>query len=181
MPTVRGSDEGSKKRYAGLAGTPDGGEEMVYKGLETVRTDWTPLAQQFQQGLYGRIFRREPYEDYVRDYVARTLRGDWTSCWSTASACAGRSTNTNATCRPTCAPPASPTISISPGPRGAIPQRRLDPLPDDDRRPGADGSAAFAIDYEHYLTKQLEPVADGILPFIGDSFARLTSPQGALF
>jgi DNA polymerase-2 len=37
------------------------------------------------------------------------------------------------------------------------------------------------IDYEHYLTRQLEPVADGILPFLGDSFARLTSPQGALF
>jgi DNA polymerase-2 len=37
------------------------------------------------------------------------------------------------------------------------------------------------IDYEHYLTKQLEPVADGILPFLDDSFARLTSPQGALF
>ena len=77
MPTVRGSDEGSEKRYAGLAGTPGGGEEMVYKGLKTVRTDWTPLAQQFQQGLYGRIFRREPYEDYVRYYVACTLRGDF--------------------------------------------------------------------------------------------------------
>jgi DNA polymerase-2 len=37
------------------------------------------------------------------------------------------------------------------------------------------------IDYEHYLAKQLEPVADGILPFAGDSFARLTSRQRALF
>jgi DNA polymerase-2 len=37
------------------------------------------------------------------------------------------------------------------------------------------------VDYEHYLSKQLEPVADAILPFLGDSFARLTSPQGALF
>jgi DNA polymerase-2 len=37
------------------------------------------------------------------------------------------------------------------------------------------------IDYEHYLSRQLEPVADAILPFLGDSFARLTSPQGALF
>ena len=36
-------------------------------------------------------------------------------------------------------------------------------------------------DYEHYLTRQLEPVADAILPFLGDSFARLTSRQGALF
>jgi hypothetical protein len=40
---------------------------------------------------------------------------------------------------------------------------------------------AAAIDYEHYLTRQLEPVADGILPFLGDSFGRLTSRQGALF
>jgi DNA polymerase-2 len=44
-----------------------------------------------------------------------------------------------------------------------------------------EGGAASVIDYEHYLTKQLEPVADAILPFLGDSFARLTSPQGALF
>ncbi|MGB9110654.1 MAG: DNA polymerase II, partial [Telluria sp.] len=76
MPTVRGSDEGSKKRYAGMATGADGGDEMVYKGLETVRTDWTPLAQAFQQGLYERIFKEQPYEDYVRDYVARTLNGE---------------------------------------------------------------------------------------------------------
>jgi DNA polymerase II len=44
-----------------------------------------------------------------------------------------------------------------------------------------DAGRAAAIDYEHYLTRQLEPVADGILPFLGDSFMRLTSPQGALF
>jgi len=41
------------------------------------------------------------------------------------------------------------------------------------------------IDYEHYLTRQLEPIADAILPFLGDSFANLTrhitSGQGALF
>ena len=49
MPTIRGAEQGSKKRYAGLVIKADGSEEMVYKGLETVRTDWTPLAQQFQQ------------------------------------------------------------------------------------------------------------------------------------
>ena len=36
--------------------------KMVYKGTETVRTDWTPLAQQFQQQLYQRIFKRQPYQ-----------------------------------------------------------------------------------------------------------------------
>ncbi|EEG86687.1 hypothetical protein PROPEN_00980 [Proteus penneri ATCC 35198] len=40
MPTIRGMETGSKKRYAGLSN-----DKMVFKGLETVRTDWTPLAQ----------------------------------------------------------------------------------------------------------------------------------------
>ncbi len=54
----------------------DGRREMVYKGLETVRSDWSPLAQQFQQALYLRIFNRQPYQDYVRDFVRSTLAGE---------------------------------------------------------------------------------------------------------
>ena len=49
---------------------------MVFKGLETVRTDWTPLAQQFQQTLYLRVFRNEPYQDYVRDTIASLMAGE---------------------------------------------------------------------------------------------------------
>ncbi len=37
------------------------------------------------------------------------------------------------------------------------------------------------IDYEHYLTRQLQPVADAILPFVGDDFSTLTSRQQSLF
>ncbi|MDR8438862.1 DNA polymerase II, partial [Acinetobacter baumannii] len=48
----------------------------VFKGLETVRTDWTPLAQQFQQELYLRIFRNQPYQDYVRETIARLMNGE---------------------------------------------------------------------------------------------------------
>jgi DNA polymerase-2 len=185
MPTVRGSDEGSKKRYAGLVRRPDGSEELVFKGLETVRTDWTPLAQAFQQELYGRVFRGEPYEDYVRDYVARTLAGEMD----------GQLVYRKRLRRPLVeyernVPPhvraarAADDFHVR---QGRPPQYRnggwiryvmtaagpepLDTL--DTRR--------TPIDYEHYLTKQLEPVADGILPFLGDSFARLTSRQGALF
>ena len=43
MPTVRGADTGSKKRYAGMLA--DG--SMMFKGLETVRSDWSPLARDF--------------------------------------------------------------------------------------------------------------------------------------
>jgi DNA polymerase-2 len=186
MPTVRGSDEGSKKRYAGMATGADGGDEMVYKGLETVRTDWTPLAQEFQQGLYERIFKRQPYEDYVRDYVARTLNGeqDELLVYRKRLRRALDEYEKNV-------PPHVRAARIADEYHvrlGRPAQYRnggwiryvmttSGPEPLDVR----EGGTASAIDYEHYLTKQLEPVADAILPFLGDSFARLTSPQGDLF
>src|SRR5690606_5539842 len=51
MPTIRGSELGSKKRYAGIV-REDGRERLVFKGLENVRTDWTDLAKTFQEHLY---------------------------------------------------------------------------------------------------------------------------------
>ena len=36
------------------------------------------------------------------------------------------------------------------------------------------------IDYEHYLNKQIQPIADSILVPLGESFAMLTSPQQEL-
>lgn len=37
------------------------------------------------------------------------------------------------------------------------------------------------IDHEHYLARQLQPVADAILPFVGDDFCSLTDRQLLLF
>jgi DNA polymerase-2 len=37
------------------------------------------------------------------------------------------------------------------------------------------------IDYEHYLTKQLQPIADSILLPMHDSFSSLTTSQASLF
>ncbi|MBW6097740.1 DNA polymerase II, partial [Pseudomonas aeruginosa] len=37
------------------------------------------------------------------------------------------------------------------------------------------------LDYEHYLTRQLQPVAEGILPFVEDNFATLLTGQLGLF
>jgi len=186
MPTVRGSDEGSKKRYAGLAGTADGGEEVVYKGLESVRTDWTPLAQQFQQGLYERVFRREPYEDYVRDYVARTLSGEFDELLVYRKRLRRPLHEYERNVPPHVrAARSADEFHIAQG-RGAQYRnggwiRYLMTTTGPEPMEHVDAGKAAPIDYEHYLCKQLEPVADGILPFIGDSFARLTSRQGALF
>jgi DNA polymerase-2 len=186
MPTVRGSDEGSKKRYAGLVLGADGGEEVVYKGLETVRSDWSPLAQQFQQALYLRVFKGQPYEDWVREYVARTLRGELDELLVYRKRLRR--------------PLADYERNVPPHVRAA---RMADTFHTGQGRPAQyrnggwiryvmttagpeplelrQAGRAAPVDYEHYLTKQLEPIADAILPFVGDSFMRLTSPQGALF
>ena len=37
------------------------------------RSDWTPLARQFQEGLLSRIFHGEPYRDFVADYARHDL------------------------------------------------------------------------------------------------------------
>jgi DNA polymerase-2 len=37
------------------------------------------------------------------------------------------------------------------------------------------------IDYQHYIDKQLKPVADGILPLVGLDFKTLTDEQMGLF
>jgi DNA polymerase-2 len=37
------------------------------------------------------------------------------------------------------------------------------------------------IDYAFYVSRQLQPVADAILPFLRDDFERVISGQGQLF
>ena len=182
MPTVRGSDEGSKKRYAGLAATGDGGEEMVYKGLETVRTDWTPLAQQFQQGLYERIFKGEPYEDYVRDTVARLLAGESDELLVYRKRLRRPLEEYQRNVPPHVRAARMADEHFIRNGRSALYRKGgwiryvmtlAGPEPMEVR--------SAQIDYEHYLTRQLEPVADAILPFLGDSFARFATTQQSLF
>jgi len=182
MPTIRGSDEGSKKRYAGLIVDADGSEQVVFKGMESARTDWTPLAQQFQQQLYLRIFKGEPYQDYVRDYADRTAAGELDELLVYRKRLR----------RP-----------LSDYRRNVPPHVRAARLADEYNRaqgrplqyqnggwiryvitvagPEPMETRRAPIDYEHYLTRQLQPVADAILPFLGDDFASLTSRQKLLF
>ncbi len=75
MPTIRGSESGSKKRYAGMK-VNDGNKELVFKGLESVRSDWTDLAKQFQIELYTRVFENREYRDYVKQTIAKLNAGE---------------------------------------------------------------------------------------------------------
>lgn len=181
MPTIRGADTGSKKRYAGLIQEGDK-QRMVFKGLETVRTDWTPLAQQFQQELYLRIFRNEPYQEYVRETIDKLMAGEL---------------DTQLVYRKRLRRP------LSEYQRNVPPHVRAARLADEENHKRGRplqyqnrGTIKYVwttngpepldyqrspLDYEHYLTRQLQPVAEGILPFIEDNFATLMTGQLGLF
>ncbi|MEO6419775.1 MAG: DNA polymerase II [Polyangiaceae bacterium] len=72
MPTTRGSSVGSKKRYAGWVRKKSGEAALVVRGLEAVRTDWTPLARRVQRELLRRVFAEEPFEAWLVE-VAKAL------------------------------------------------------------------------------------------------------------
>lgn len=148
MPTLRGTERGSKKRYAGVVRNPDGTTRLVLRGLEAVRRDWTPLARRVQTELLRRVFADEPFEDWLRAVVAELERGELDH---------------------------------------ELPVRRRD---DDDElveivmtHAGAQPAAARTspIDVAHYVEKQLAPVCDVVLPFVGTSFERVAGRQTNLF
>ena len=182
MPTIRGTDQGSKKRYAGQVMRADGRAEMVYKGLETVRTDWSPLAQQFQQTLYEKIFNREPYQDYVRDTVRRTLAGELDDQLVYRKRLRRQLDEYQRNVPPHVR---AARIADDYNERHGRPKQYQNggwisylmtmagPEPLETR--------AAPIDYDHYVTRQLQPIADAILPFLDDDFETLLTGQMALF
>ena len=182
MPTIRGSDEGSKKRYAGLATRADGSEQMVYKGLETVRSDWTPLAQQFQQALYQKIFRGEPYRDYVRDYALRTASGEFDDLLVYRKRLRRPLDDYERNVPPQVrAARLADAYNLAHGRPLQYQNRGTISYVVTINGPEPLEARKSPIDYEHYLSRQLQPVADAILPFVGDDFMALTSRQRPLF
>jgi DNA polymerase II len=165
MPTLRDSNQGSKKRYAGL--TQAGVE---FTGLEAVRTDWTPLARRFQRELYRRVFSGEPYESYIHETVAALRAGQLD-----AELVYRKRLRRELDAYVKNVPPhvraarqlAEPTRDI------AYCMTLHGPEPATER--------SAPLDYQHYLERQLMPAADTLLQHLGTSLARIIDRQLTLF
>lgn len=173
MPTVRGAEMGSKKRYAGLSK-----DTMVFRGLETIRSDWTPLAQIFQKELYTRIFYRQPYREYIREYVQNIRSGQYDDRLVYRKRLRRKLTDYQKNVPPHVrAARAADDYNLKlqrplQYQNGGwinyiITQAGPEPLEIITAKP----------DYEHYIAKQIKPIADAILPFLQDDFDTLLTGQ----
>jgi len=183
MPTIRGQDVvkesksiGTKKRYAGLVNG-----ELVFKGLETVRSDWTAISKVFQQELFRLIFNGEPVVDYIKKMVSEIKNGNHDSQLIYMKKIRRNLADYVNT------PPHIKAAKIANDQlisEGLKPKYRrgskieyvitisgVQPIK----------MATSLLDYDFYIDKQIKPIADDILPFIGSSFDDITSSQLGLF
>ena len=181
MPTIRGSEAGSKKRYAGLI-RREGNTELVFKGLENVRSDWTQLAKDFQLELYTRIFNDQPVDDYVMTIISGIKQGEFDDGLVYTKQLRKPLKEYTKT--------APPHVKAA---RHADEEnaRTGKPLRYQKRTkiryvmtttgPQVVEYCSQPLDYDHYIEKQIRPIADSILPAIGGDFESLASQQLGLF
>jgi DNA polymerase II len=172
MPRVRGSEEGSKKRYAGLV-LEDGNETLDVTGLEIVRRDWTELAKNFQRELLMLIFRKEEPAAYIRNYVKDLRAGKLDEELVYRKAIRKELEGYTKTTPPHVKAArklehaglklTSSLIEYVMTADGPTPLQLLKKKED--------------IDYEHYVEKQLRPIADGILGFYNTTFDDVVKGQ----
>jgi len=169
MPTIRGAEKGSKKRYAGMI-NKNGKHEMVYKGLESVRTDWTPLAREFQQELYQLIFDNKPFEELIKETHDALLRGKLNN----------KLTYTKRLRRPLETYTSTQPPQVKAAKRMKKPGRKIQYVITLNGPEPIENTSSIP-DYQHYVDKQLAPVADSILHFLGTSFDKITARQMDVF
>lgn len=170
MPTVRGTQTGSKKRYAGLISGSNGEPQLVVKGLEAARSDWTPLAREFQRELLRRVFLDLPYEGYVRDTAVALQNGELDDALIYRKRLRRRLDEYQRNVPPHVQAARKLTRHGS-WVRYVITINGPEPV----------DALKSAPDYKHYLDKQLAPVADSILQFLNTSFSDITSAQMEMF
>ncbi len=182
MPTIRGSEKGSKKRYAGLVVDSEGKQQLIYKGLETVRTDWTELAREFQQELYQRIFNNQPYEEYIQLMVNELKSGNFDDRLVYRKRLRQKLSDYQK--------------NIPPHAQAAIKAEKYFAENNEPSRYQRAGWIEYvitvngpetlechssALNYDHYIEKQLTPIADTILAALGSSMESIFQDQYELF
>ncbi len=170
MPRTRDATVGSKKRYAGTV-EEENGTRLVIKGLEAVRTDWTPLARRFQRELLRRVFAGEPYGSWIRSVSIQLFAGEF---------------DDELIYRKRLRRPLE-DYAKNGAPPHVVAARALGGRPHHieyvvtTQGPQPVGQVSAPLDYDHYLHRQLAPAGDTVLGLLGDDVLRYGGRQLRLF
>ncbi len=181
MPTIRNSELGSKKRYAGLIQNK-GKQKLVFKGLENVRSDWTAMAREFQHQLYACVFNEKPVQQLIIRLIQQLKAGQLDDKLIYSKRLR------------------KPTVEYI---KNVPPHVRAAKMEDEERLvqglplkfnrptivkyvmtmqgPQTITSVSSPLDYDHYVEKQIKPIAESILPVIGVEFEAFANSQLGLF
>ena len=171
---------GTKKRYAGLI-IENGEQKLVFKGLETVRSDWTELSKIFQQHLYNMVFNEKPLSeiaDYIQLTVNKTLAGEFDHLLIYRKRLRRKLSDYVKN-----VPPHVKAARFA----DAINKKLNKPCKYQNKAwieyyITIDGAQAkehlqSSLDYDFYVDRQLKVIADDLLPYIGGDFVKIIDKQ----
>ncbi len=162
LPHARHSARGASKRYAGLVHDGDAnGVEFV--GMEVVRRDWTQLAKRVQRELYQRLFTGRAVDDYLSDIVSLVREGKLDAELVYHKNLRKDTGEYTATTPPHVAAARKSRQPMGRSIRYVVTTAGAEPL-DNLRHP---------LDREHYVEKQVRPVAEPVLEALGLDFERV--------
>src|SRR3989344_4476455 len=159
MPKIRSEEAGAKKRYAGLR-VVNGEEKIEFTGMESRRRDWTEVSKKFQHELLDRIFHKKEISDYVKKFIKEVKEGKYDDMLIYRK---GLRKNVE-----------QYTKTTPPHVKAARKLKKVESsvieyvMTEDGPEPVQ--NQKHRIDYDHYINKQLKPIADSILVFFNKKF-----------
>lgn len=162
LPRARHSTRGASKRYAGwLNGAVTEGVEFV--GMEVVRRDWTALAKRVQRELYQRLFTDQPVGAYLAEIVNRVRNGELDEELVYHKNLRKDMQEYTATTPPHVAAARKSSRPLGRSIRYLVTTAGAEPL----------DNLTHPIDREHYVEKQVRPVAEPVLETLGLDFEKV--------
>jgi DNA polymerase II len=162
LPHARHSARGASKRYAGLIYAA-GAEAVEFVGMEVVRRDSTSLAKRVQRELYQRLFSDRPVDAYLADIVTQVRAGQLDQELVYHKNLRKGTGEYTATTPPHVAAARKSSQPSGRSIRYVVTTAGAEPL-DNVKHP---------LDREHYVEKQIKPVAEPVLETLGLDFERV--------
>ena len=160
LASVRGGSSGARKRYAGQR---LGHGQIEFVGMEVVRRDWTELAKTVQRNLFKRLFDGDEVVSYLQATVAGLRAGEFDDLLVYKKGLRK--------------PVSSYTANIPPHvqavKKSAAPVPRVVSYVITGNGPELVSEMTALPDREHYLARQVQPVAEPVLEALGLQFSQV--------